>query len=69
MGIPSAITKATRWSSHRGIKPGPFAMVDWFGTPQTPALHVVERLPPAGLMTSQKKHWSGAEEENALTHP
>ena len=26
-----------------GIKPGPFAMVDWFGTPQTPALHVVER--------------------------
>jgi len=26
-----------------GIKPGPFAMIDWFGTPQTPALHVVER--------------------------
>jgi hypothetical protein len=26
-----------------GIKPGPFAMLDWFGTPQTPALHVVER--------------------------
>ncbi len=26
-----------------GIKAGPFAMVDWFGTPQTPALHVVER--------------------------
>jgi len=25
------------------IKPGPFAMLDWFGTPQTPALHVVER--------------------------
>ena len=25
------------------IKPGPFAMIDWFGTPQTPALHVVER--------------------------
>jgi hypothetical protein len=25
------------------IKPGPFAMVDWYGTPQTPALHVVER--------------------------
>src|SRR5262249_49330531 len=23
-----------------GIKPGPFAMIDWFGTPQTPALHV-----------------------------
>jgi hypothetical protein len=26
-----------------GIKPGPFAMIDWFGTPQTPALHVTER--------------------------
>ena len=26
-----------------GIKPGPFAMIDWFGTPQTQALHVVER--------------------------
>jgi hypothetical protein len=26
-----------------GIKPGPFAMIDWFGTPQTLALHVVER--------------------------
>ena len=26
-----------------GIKAGPFAMIDWFGTPQTPALHVVER--------------------------
>src|SRR5437016_8108807 len=25
------------------IKPGPFAMIDWFGTPQSPALHVVER--------------------------
>jgi hypothetical protein len=25
------------------IKPGPYAMIDWFGTPQTPALHVVER--------------------------
>src|SRR5580693_3684768 len=26
-----------------GIKAGPFAMVDWYGTPQSPALHVVER--------------------------
>jgi len=26
-----------------GIKAGPFAMVDWFGTPQSPALHVIER--------------------------
>src|SRR5215475_9408241 len=26
-----------------GIKIGPFAMIDWFGTPHTEALHVVER--------------------------
>src|SRR5262245_27720963 len=26
-----------------GIMVGPFAMVDWYGTPQTSALHVVER--------------------------
>jgi len=26
-----------------GIKVGPYAMVDWYGTPHTPALHVVER--------------------------
>lgn len=26
-----------------GIKVGPFAMDDWYGTPHTPALHVVER--------------------------
>jgi len=26
-----------------GIKAGPFAMIDWFGTPQSPSLHVVER--------------------------
>jgi hypothetical protein len=26
-----------------GVKVGPFSMVDWYGTPFTPALHVVER--------------------------
>jgi len=26
-----------------GIKVGPFAMIDWYGTPYTQALHVVER--------------------------
>ena len=36
--------KATRWSSIPvGIKVGPYAMVDWYGTPHTEALHVVER--------------------------
>jgi hypothetical protein len=36
--------RATLWLIDTvGIKPGPFAMIDWFGTPQTAALHVVER--------------------------
>ncbi|HEX5278762.1 MAG TPA: hypothetical protein VFW28_01660 [Micropepsaceae bacterium] len=26
-----------------GVKIGPYAMIDWFGTPHSPALHVVER--------------------------
>ena len=26
-----------------GIKVGPYAMIDWYGTPHSPALHVVER--------------------------
>src|SRR5258706_498400 len=26
-----------------GVKIGPFAMIDWYGTPHSPALHVVER--------------------------
>src|SRR6266576_3676477 len=26
-----------------GVKIGPFAMVDWYGTPHSPALHVTER--------------------------
>ena len=26
-----------------GVKIGPFAMVDWYGTPHSPALHVIER--------------------------
>jgi hypothetical protein len=26
-----------------GVKLGPYAMVDWYGTPRSPALHVVER--------------------------
>jgi len=26
-----------------GIKVGPYAMLDWYGTPHTPALHVIER--------------------------
>jgi hypothetical protein len=46
-----------------GIKVGPFAMVDWYGTPHTLALHVVERyrmLDPAaakeGFVRDAKEH-------------
>jgi len=46
-----------------GIKVGPYAMVDWYGTPHTEALHVVERyrlLDPGaakeGLDRDAKQH-------------
>jgi hypothetical protein len=35
-----------------GVKIGPFATVDWYGTPFTKALHVVERQPSAGARTT-----------------
>jgi hypothetical protein len=47
-----------------GIKVGPFAMVDWYGTPHTPALHVVERYrlldydaAKEGLERNAKENW------------
>jgi len=46
-----------------GLKTGPYSMVDWFGTPQSPALHVIERyrlLDPAaakeGFDRDAKQH-------------
>ena len=36
------------------IKPGPFAMIDWFGTPQSPSLHVVERYRLIGYGEAQE---------------
>ena len=41
-----------------GIKVGPFAMVDWYGTPHTEALHVVERyrlLDHAATIEAEKR--------------
>ena len=35
------------------VKPGPYAMIDWFGTPQTPSLHVVERYRLIGAEQAQ----------------
>jgi hypothetical protein len=37
-----------------GIKVGPYAMVDWYGTPQTSALHVVERYRLVDYKTAQE---------------
>ena len=51
-----------------GIKPGPFAMVDWFGTPQTPALHVVERYRLLDYEAA-KEGLDRANKENALPVP
>ena len=39
----SGIWAHLTWSDFIGVKVGPFAMVDMYGTPHTEALHVVER--------------------------
>jgi hypothetical protein len=51
-----------------GIKPGPFAMIDWFGTPQTPALHVIERYRMLDY-SEAKEGLDRANKENALPQP
>jgi len=51
-----------------GIKPGPFAMIDWFGTPQTPALHIVERYRVLDYAAA-KDGLDRAAKENALPQP
>jgi hypothetical protein len=46
-----------------GIKTGPFSMVDWYGTPHTEALHVVERY---RLLEHEaaKEYWERNAKEN-----
>ena len=51
-----------------GIKPGPFAMIDWFGTPQTPNLHVIERYRLVDYAQA-KDGLDRASGENALPQP
>jgi hypothetical protein len=51
-----------------GIKPGPFAMIDWFGTPQTPTLHIVERYRMLDYAAA-KDGLDRASKENALPQP
>jgi hypothetical protein len=54
-----------------GIKVGPFSMVDWFGTPFTGALHVVERYrlldyeaTKAAIERDAKEHFQQANPDN-----
>lgn len=45
-----------------GIKAGPFAMIDWFGTPQSPAVHVVERYRLISYQEAQEGYTRDAKE-------
>jgi len=54
-----------------GIKVGPFAAVDWYGTPHTEALHVVERYrlidyeaAKEGWVRDAKENWRGQSAPN-----
>ena len=51
-----------------GIKAGPFAMIDWFGTPQSPALHVIERYRLLDYADA-KDGLERASKENTLPQP
>jgi hypothetical protein len=49
-----------------GIKVGPFAMVDQYGTPHTPALHVVERYRLLDYEAAREAEQRGARENFRL---
>jgi hypothetical protein len=46
-----------------GIKVGPFAMLDWYGTPHTEALHVVERYRLINYEAAKESEERGARED------
>src|SRR5205085_2812055 len=50
------------------IKAGPFAMIDWFGTPQSPALHVIERYRLVDYAQA-KEGLDRAFKDNSLPNP
>lgn len=53
-----------------GVKIGPFAMVDWFGTPHSPALHVVERYRMLDFATAKEALDRNAKENHIIgVHP
>jgi hypothetical protein len=56
-----------------GVRVGPFAMIDWFGTPHSPALHVVERYrlldyeaAKDGLERDRKENYGPLAPESAI---
>ena len=51
-----------------GIKVGPFAAVDWYGTPHTEALHVVERYRLIDF-EAEKDGWERDAKENWRAQP
>ena len=51
-----------------GIKAGPFAMIDWFGTPVSPALHVIERYRLVDYQQA-KEGLDRAFKDNSLPNP
>jgi hypothetical protein len=51
-----------------GVKIGPFAAVDWYGTPHTEALHVVERYRLIDREAA-KDGWERDAKENLRTQP
>jgi hypothetical protein len=51
-----------------GIKVGPFAAVDWYGTPHTEALHVVERYRLIDYEAA-KEGWARDAKENWRAQP
>jgi hypothetical protein len=52
-----------------GVKIGPFSMVDWYGTPYTPALHVVERYRPLDYEAAKEAQERGGKENVRIAVP
>jgi hypothetical protein len=52
-----------------GIKTGPFSMIDWFGTPFTEALHVVERYRLLDYEATEEAIARDAKEHFQFTNP
>jgi hypothetical protein len=52
-----------------GIKVGPYSMIDWYGTPFTEALHLVERYRPLDYEATKKAFERAAKEHRQIDNP